>query len=77
MSTFKSVFIDNSNKVLMDEASATVTYVGNAEIGSAESSSVWVIRKLTQTGDVFSVEFAEGSASFDKIWDDRASYSYS
>lgn len=74
---FKSVFIENSNKVLIDEASSTITYVGNAAVGSDESSSVWVIRKLTQTGTVFSVEFAEWSTSFNKIWNDRATYTYS
>ena len=74
---FKSTFIENSNKVLIDEASATVTYVWNAVVWADENNSVWVIRKLTQVWQQFSVEFAEWDTSFNKIWADRATYTYS
>lgn len=77
MLNFKSNFIDNSNKILLDEVDATTTYVWNAEIWSDEASAVWVIRKLTTAGSAFSVTFAEWSPNFDKVWNDRATYSYS
>lgn len=77
MPNFKANFIDNSNKILIDEVDTTTTYVWNAEIGSEEASSVWAIRKLTTVWWAFSVEFAEWSPNFDKVWNDRATYSYS
>ena len=54
-------------------------YKGEAIPGSAESAAVWRIRRLSFVGadeDVVE-EWAEGTASFDKVWDDRLSLSYS
>jgi hypothetical protein len=55
-----------------------ISYIGEAQPGSAESASVWRIKKLIQApdGDV-SVLYANGSATFDQVWDDRLSLSYS
>lgn len=77
MSNFKADFIDNSNKILIDEVDASTTYIWNAEVWSDESNSVWVIRKLATAWTAFSVTFAEWSPHFNKVWNDRASYSYS
>lgn len=53
-------------------------YKGEAVAGSAEASAVWRIRKLTLAvdGDVTET-WASGNTNFDKIWNDRASLSYS
>ncbi len=60
----------------VDEASSTVTYVGQAAAGSAESSAVWRIAKVTFSGTVTSVLYADSDISFNNIWDDRLSLSY-
>lgn len=60
----------------LDVASATVTYFGEAEAGSATSGALWRIRKLTTTGDDLSIKWADGDALFNNVWDDRASLSY-
>ena len=53
-------------------------YIGYAKPGSSSSSSVWQIKKLIYTGDsVTAILFANGDTKFDKIWDNRTSYSYS
>jgi len=59
-------------------ASSTVTYVGKAAIGAATNAAVWQIQRLTSTvgGDV-TIEWADGNAEFDNVWDDRASLAYS
>lgn len=62
---------------LVDEASATVTYVGYASPGTLEASSTWKIQKITISGSITTVLFAEGDDNFDKVWNDRASYTYS
>lgn len=63
--------------ILIDEASATVTYIGEALIlGSATSSAVWRIKKITITGSITAIQWPDSSSDYDKIWDDRASYTY-
>ena len=61
----------------VEEASASVTYVGKAAIGSATSADVWQIMKLGTSGSLTSTTWADGDSSFDNVWDDRASLSYS
>lgn len=60
----------------IDEASATITYVGHADPGSAEGVAVWRIKKIDSSG-VLKVLFADGDKEFNNIWTDRASLTYS
>ena len=60
----------------LDEASATITYVGNAVPGSITSDPVWQIKRLNSAAGLI-VEYANGSAAFTEIWDNRAALSYS
>ena len=55
----------------------SVLYVGEAAPGSATSAAAWRIKKLTEAvdGDL-SGKYADGEATFTKIWDNRASYTY-
>ena len=53
-----------------------VIYKGEAEAGSAFSSSVWRIRKIVFVGDDVSEIWADGNTNFDNIWDNRASLNY-
>ena len=60
----------------IDEASATVTYVGKAATGTATSSALWQVQKIdTSSGTV--ITWADGNGLFDNIWDNRATLSYS
>jgi hypothetical protein len=61
-----------------DQADSTTAYLGEAAVGSSEASGVWRIKKLTfgVDGDV-SILFADGDTSFDNVWSNRASLSYS
>ena len=53
-------------------------YIGYAAPGTATSAAAWQIRKLTYSGgDVTQVNFAAGVNDYTKVWDDRATYSYS
>jgi hypothetical protein len=62
--------------VRLDEASSTITYVGQAVPGSATSSAVWAIKRLDSTSGLI-VLWADGNANFDNVWDSRAGLSYS
>lgn len=69
--------MDEDFTVYVDQASASVVYVGRATRGSATSSPVWQILKIDETGSITTVMWASGTNRYDKIWDNRAGYSYS
>jgi len=61
---------------IVDEASATITYVGKALPGTATSSALWQIQRIDTTGDL-TITWADGNADFDNVWNDRGTLSYS
>lgn len=63
--------------IRIDETSNTVTYFGYAAVGSANSSAVWKIKRMTVSLKITTVVYADGDTNFDNIWDNRASLSYS
>ena len=62
---------------LVDNVDANTSYYGMANPGTPTSSSYWKIQKKTVVGTVTSYLYAEGNSSFDKEWDERATYTYS
>lgn len=77
MSQFKTSLLDAAHKIILDEVDATTTYVWDVDIWALTSSPVWMIRRLTTTSGDLAVEYANWTAYFDKVWDNRASYTYS
>jgi hypothetical protein len=61
----------------IDYISESVTYIGQANPGTNDSDPLWRIKKITSTGDDIDIQYADGNANFDNIWDDRVSLSYS
>lgn len=61
-----------------DIVSDLLIYKADAAVGSLESDAVWRVKRLTigLDGDV-TEEWANGSASFNAVWSDRASLTYS
>jgi hypothetical protein len=62
---------------LRTETVGSITYVGQAAIGSSESDPVWRIRRITDTAGNLTLEYVDGNAEWDSVWDNRAGYSYS
>lgn len=62
----------------VDDTTGTI-YQGWAEPGTATSAASWRIRKIVTSGspDDTAITFADGDRSFNNIWDNRASLSYS
>jgi hypothetical protein len=69
----------NNFTTAVEYSGSDAIYVGYANPGTATSAPGWQIRKITYDGssNATDVQFASGTASFDKIWDSRSSYSYS
>jgi hypothetical protein len=61
---------------LIDEASSSVIYIGEAVPGSATSAALWLIKKINITGGFVSILCANGSSDYNQIWDDRSSLTY-
>jgi hypothetical protein len=53
-------------------------YIGLAAPGTLTSAAFWQIRKLTfdVNNNVTSIKYANGSPSFDQVWDDRVTLTY-
>lgn len=62
--------------VRLDEATATITYVGSATPGTLTSAASWSIKRLDSTSGLI-VLWADGNSNFDNIWDNRAALAYS
>lgn len=80
MNTFKGkrAFLSNGpTAIKLDEASTTITYVGEAKVGTAASASKWRIFRMTDSSGDLDIEYADGNDKFDNVWNDRASLSYS
>jgi hypothetical protein len=61
----------------IDDASSTVTYIGKSYVTASESAAVWQIQRITVTGTVTDIKWAGGNTKFDKVWNNRASLTYS
>ena len=70
---------DDLKKRVELDASHNEIYVGYAQPGTATDEAKWQICKKTYDVDNYltQVDWAEGTHDYDKVWDDRASYSYS
>lgn len=68
--------VQGEDVVYEDEVDDTGTYkyYGQANPGVATSGSTWRIRRLVWS--TLAVQFADGNANFDNIWDNRAGYTY-
>jgi hypothetical protein len=54
-----------------------VILTGKAPVGSSPADPVWQISRTEfATDDDVSVTWAEGNALFDKVWNDRQTYTY-
>ena len=68
--------VNQTFDVNIDDIAINSFYVGKALKGSNSGDSVWQIRKITETGDNVTVSYADDSTRYNKVWDDRSSYTY-
>ena len=72
-----TVFTNSAGYIVrLDEASATITYVGQAVPGTATAAASWSIKRLDSTTGLI-VLWGGGTAGFSQIWDNRAALAYS
>jgi|TARA_R110000803_G_scaffold46198_17_gene97148 hypothetical protein len=66
------------DKLIDEDADNSFTYVGEAVPGTDKSATIWRIKRIYElAGGDLEILWANGTSSFDKTWDDRATYTYS
>jgi len=65
-----------STRIKEDSGNADITYIGNAALGTAESASLWQIKRLDSTTGLIKL-WADGNDDFDNQWSTREAGSYS
>lgn len=60
----------------VDAVSDSLMYIGEAAPGVATATAAWRIKKMTITGTVTAIAWADGNGNFDNIWDNRAALTY-
>ena len=68
--------VDAQYSTLVDLVSSSIIYLGEAATGSSPSAASWLIKKITISGSNISILCANGSASYNQIWDDRSTLTY-
>lgn len=70
---------DSLSKLIEYDANDNPEYIGEASPGTLSSQALWKITKITYDANSNPTEifFADGDASHSKVWDDRATYTYS
>lgn len=61
---------------LIEEVSSTEYYIGISESFVNIYEAIWQIKKISKTGDVWTIQFPNGDQSFNYIWNNRAGYTY-
>lgn len=68
---------NNVEKLRIDVPVSGTTYEGYALPGTLNTTPAWKIKRIVVAGNVTTTTYASGNSNFDKIWDDRATYTYS
>ena len=68
--------LEQALAVLIDEVSATITYIGEAVPGTAQGAATWRIKKLDTTSGLVTT-WADGNSNLDNVWTGHAGLSYS
>ena len=69
---------DRLNTEFANNVSGEPEYIGETAPGHFASDAEWRIKKIIYDGSgiVIAIRFADGSAEFNKVWDNRSTYTY-
>lgn len=60
--------------IRIDEASSTVTYLGEAAVGALPGDPLWRIKRINSASGT-QIEYA-GASQFNQVWNNRAALPY-
>lgn len=67
----------SEKNLVVDTVSSSLVYIGEAAISVTQAAAFWKIKRITTTGSIVQIEWADGNEDYDNVWNDRASLSYS
>lgn len=67
----------SEKNLVVDTVSSSLVYIGEAAISVTPSAPFWKIKRITTTGSIVQIEWADGNENYDNVLNDRASLSYS
>jgi len=62
--------------LLVDEQ-GSITYIGRAKKGTALNDPFWQIRRIQFSGTTNTFQYANGSARYNQVWNNRGGLIYS
>jgi hypothetical protein len=74
--TLQTISFGGTKYALRLATAGDIDYVGEAAVGTVTSAALWRIKRVDNTSGVI-ILWADGNASFDNIWNNYASLSYS
>lgn len=74
---FGGVITSGNMTTYIEDLGGGTVYVGYAQIGTATSAAGWQIMKVSEVAGVTSITWADATDEFIKVWNNRASYTYS
>lgn len=82
MENILPTFIENGlTPDIVDQSVDGTTYLGFCQPGTSVmpgggAQAVWLIKKIIDAGGITTTYYADGQKTHDKIWDNRAAYTY-
>lgn len=80
LSDLKGALLNNAlfnQAYRIDNSTPNITYRGYADPGTQDPQALWAIQKETRDeAGIIAIRWADGNKLFNKIWDNRAAYSY-
>lgn len=67
--------VQETNESQLIDVSGADIYIGYAVAGTATSSASWKIKRVNTTNPI-SILWADSSTLYNKVWDNRSSYTY-
>lgn len=78
MEIISGVSVTPARAIRIDKVNSLLTYIGRAAVAGQNGDPIWQIMRITKTtGGLTTIEYADGDAEYDNIWDNHASLSYS
>lgn len=63
--------------VRYEDAGSGISYLGRALVGATDADGLWQLQLIDQSvAGTISIKYPNGVPTFDKVWNDRASYIY-
>lgn len=65
-----------TTKIAVDSVVTTTTYIGKSPPGTADGTAQWQIKRISVSGGVTAIQWADSDIEFNNSWSNREALSY-